>query len=311
MRRTSIRGLVLASTATVMLAGSLGVAQASPSPAPADDDVDGAGKYAAGLLRAMERDLGLPLDRAVERLDFQAEAADTTAAASKTLDSFAGSWVDPVRDVVYVAVTDTADKRAAKALGATVVTAEHSADELDSWKAALDNTLLDGAAAGFDKNRAPSWYVDPAENRIVVGVAKGARAAVKDAVAEAGVPADAVTYVTEATPRTYIDVVGGNAYTINGTSRCSVGFTVGDGFVTAGHCGTTGSTTAGPSGTFVGSSFPGNDYAYVRVASGNTLIGAVNNYSGSRVNVAGSTPAAVGASVCRSGSTTGWRCGTI
>jgi streptogrisin C len=61
----------------------------------------------------------------------------------------------------------------------------------------------------------------------------------------------------------------------------------------------------------VGSSFPGNDYAYVRVASGNTPIGAVNNYSGSQVSVAGSTQAAVGATVCRSGSTTGWHCGSV
>jgi streptogrisin C len=310
MRRTPTRGLFVASAATALLAGSLGVAQAAPSTTPLDD-VDGADKYTPGLIRAMERDLGLSPERAVERLDFQAEAADTSAAAAKTLDSFAGSWVDPVDDIVYVAVTDTAERRAARALGAVAVASEHSADDLDSWKAALDDELLEGDAAGLDKGDAPSWYIDPTSNDIVVGVAKGAREAVKDAVAEAGVPASAVRYTTEETPRTFVDVVGGNAYTIGGTSRCSVGFTVGDGFVTAGHCGDTGATTSGPTGTFVGSSFPGNDYAYVRVAAGNNLIGAVNNYSGARVSVAGSTPAAVGASVCRSGSTTGWHCGTI
>ena len=38
----------------------------------------------------------------------------------------------------------------------------------------------------------------------------------------------------------------------------------------------------------------------------------VNRYSGSTtVAVRGSTEAAVGASICRSGSTTGWRCGTV
>jgi streptogrisin C len=37
----------------------------------------------------------------------------------------------------------------------------------------------------------------------------------------------------------------------------------------------------------------------------------VNDYNGGTVAVQGSTEAAVGASVCRSGSTTGWRCGTI
>ncbi|HET8660459.1 MAG TPA: S1 family peptidase, partial [Micromonosporaceae bacterium] len=37
----------------------------------------------------------------------------------------------------------------------------------------------------------------------------------------------------------------------------------------------------------------------------------VNNYSGGTVGVSGSTEAAVGASICRSGSTTGWHCGSI
>lgn len=38
----------------------------------------------------------------------------------------------------------------------------------------------------------------------------------------------------------------------------------------------------------------------------------VNRYSGSTtVRVAGSSESAVGASICRSGSTTGWRCGTV
>lgn len=37
----------------------------------------------------------------------------------------------------------------------------------------------------------------------------------------------------------------------------------------------------------------------------------VNGYGQGNVTVRGSTEAAVGASVCRSGSTTGWRCGTL
>jgi streptogrisin C len=64
-------------------------------------------------------------------------------------------------------------------------------------------------------------------------------------------------------------------------------------------------------GTFQGSSFPGNDYAWVAVNSNWVPQPWVNNYAGGNVTVAGSTEAAVGASVCRSGSTTGWRCGTI
>ncbi len=140
----------------------------------------------------------------------------------------------------------------------------------------------------------------------------GGQADVAAQVAAAGVPADAVAYEeTTESPRPLIDVVGGNAYTIGGGSRCSVGFAVQGGFVTAGHCGSTGARTSGPAGTFRGSSFPGNDYAWVQVDAGNTTVGAVNNYAGGRVAVAGATQAPVGASVCRSGSTTGWHCGTV
>lgn len=90
--------------------------------------------------------------------------------------------------------------------------------------------------------------------------------------------------------------------------RCSVGFAVQGGFVSAGHCGNSGDSTN--YGTFAGSSFPGNDYSWVSTP-GYTPVGQVDNYNGGAVAVKGSTAAAVGATVCRSGSTTGWRCGRI
>ncbi|MEV6492100.1 ricin-type beta-trefoil lectin domain protein, partial [Actinoplanes sp. NPDC051633] len=87
------------------------------------------------------------------------------------------------------------------------------------------------------------------------------------------------------------------------------------GFVTAGHCGGTGSPTLGynnvSQGTFAGSSFPGNDYAWVRTNGNWVPQPWVNNYAGGNVTVAGSADAAVGSSICRSGRTTGWRCGTL
>jgi streptogrisin C len=131
-------------------------------------------------------------------------------------------------------------------------------------------------------------------------------------VKETGVAADSVRF-EESTedPRPFIDIVGGNAYFIGSGTRCSVGSAVtAGGFVTAGHCGNTGASTTQPSGSFAGSSFPGNDYAWVRAAAGNTPRALVNRYPGT-VSVAGSQAAGVGASVCRSGSTTGWHCGTI
>ncbi|MBX9245347.1 alpha-lytic protease prodomain-containing protein [Actinotalea ferrariae] len=306
MRTTSVaRGLAAATASATLLAGAFATQAAAAPPDDAAGAAPAVEKLAPGLLRAMERDLGLDAQEARQRLAFQDDAADTGTALEQELGSdFAGSWVAEDQDVLYVAITDAADAAAVQAEGATAVTVDHTLAELDGWATTLDTALVgQGDVVG--------WHVDVTTNDVVVNVAPGAEQAAADVVAAAGVPADAVTFVeTAEAPRTYVDVIGGNAYSI-GSSRCSIGFSVAGGFVTAGHCGRTGATTSGPSGTFAGSSFPGNDYAFVRVAAGNTPIGAVNNYSGGRVAVAGSTAAPVGSSVCRSGSTTGWHCGTI
>ncbi|NNH08007.1 S1 family peptidase [Cellulomonas fimi] len=293
------------------LATALALVPAAGWAASPDPDVDAPGptsapKVANGVLDAMQRDLGMSRSAAQDRLAFQAAAAETEQTLQARIGAdWAGAWLDPKANVLHVAVTDAADGPAVRAAGARPVVAAHTLAELDGWRAGLDAALTPVAAT------VPSWYVDVTTNSVVVNATAGAVEQARSLVAAAGVPADAVRVVeTTEAPRTFIDVIGGNAYYIGG-GRCSVGFAVTGGFVTAGHCGRTGAATTSPSGTFAGSSFPGNDYAWVRVASGNTPVGAVNNYSGGTVAVAGSTQAAVGATVCRSGSTTGWRCGTI
>ncbi|MGY4645102.1 S1 family peptidase [Cellulomonas sp. URHB0016] len=280
--------------------------------ATSDPDVSAPGpttaaKVPAGVLGALQRDLGLSKAAAGERLAFQAGATDVERNLAARLGTgYAGAWFDTTKNVLHVGVVDAAGAAAVQAAGAHPVAARHSLADLDAWKAALDGALGTVASA------VPSWYVDVTTNTVVVNATVGAAAQARDLALAAGVPDDAVQVVeTTEAPRTLADVVGGNAYRINSQFRCSVGFAVSGGFVTAGHCGATGATTTTPSGVFAGSSFPGNDYAWVRVATGSTPVGAVNNYSGGTVAVAGSTPAAVGASVCRSGSTSGWHCGTI
>ncbi|MBL0887192.1 S1 family peptidase [Myceligenerans indicum] len=304
MRRTRTRAFLAATAATTLVGGvwTAAVANASPVPAPDSGVID---KYEPGLLRAMERDLGLEAPEAVELMEFQAGANNTADRLAKTLDdSYAGAWLDGA-DAVTVAVTDTADVAAVEKAGAEAVVVDHSLDALDAWKADLDDVLADTKGV-------PSFYVDVESNQVVIDVNRGARAKAAKAVRKAGIPADAVTYeVTDAQPQTLMDVIGGNAYYINGSSRCSVGFAATGGFVSAGHCGSVGDSTTSPSGTFTTSNFPGSDYSYVDVASGNTPIGAVNDYAGGTVNVSGYSAAGVGTSVCRSGSTTGWHCGTI
>ncbi|MEJ2852023.1 MULTISPECIES: S1 family peptidase [unclassified Saccharothrix] len=284
-----LRPLVVAAALVAGVVAAPG-AQASSQDASGQD---------AEILSAIQRDLGLSAEQARARLAADKASSATAAGLRKRLaDRFGGAWIDS-SGALQVAVTD-----AAAYPGGRVV--RHSERELDALK-----SKLDGRASAAPRS-VPGWYVDVAGNSVVVKSHPAGLAAARAFVAGSGVAASAVRYVTtDESPRPLIDVIGGNAYTIGSGTRCSVGFSVNGGFVTAGHCGTTGATTSNPSGTFRGSSFPGNDYAWVQVAAGNTPRGLVNNYSGGTVSVAGSQDAAVGATVCRSGSTTGWHCGTI
>ncbi|PUB24062.1 streptogrisin C [Promicromonospora sp. AC04] len=299
MRRTSFKAITVATAAATLLAGSITAATAS---AAAGADKPEVSSYAPGMVAAMERDLGLTTSQAVARLKTDEALSDKQHAIAKALDTgYAGAWVDGTE--LFVAVTDKAGAAEVRAAGATAVAVDKSLSQLDRLATKAFRAAPDAKVAGA--------YVDVASNAVVLEVAKGAKAAVAAAVKQAGIPAGSVSLVevTEM-PRTFINVIGGNAYYIGG-SRCSVGFSATGGFVSAGHCGDVGNTTTSPSGTFRTSSFPGNDYSYVNTGTDDTPVGSVNNYSGGTVGVAGSTAAAVGATVCRSGSTTGWHCGTI
>jgi streptogrisin C len=258
-------------------------------------------------MAAMQRDLKLSAKAARTRLITEDKAARTEAQLRQALGArFGGAWLSADAGTLVVGVTSTSEAERVRAAGGKAVVVARSEQHLDAAKAKLDQAKAPASVAG--------WYVDPASNNVVV-VAKTAAAA-KTFVAGTGVDAAAVRVVESAeAPRPLADVRGGDAFFINGSGRCSIGFSVSGGFVTAGHCGRTGSSTAGTGrvaqGTFKGSSFPGNDYAFVQVNSNWKPVGVVNDYKGGTIKIAGSQEAPVGASICRSGSTTGYHCGTV
>jgi streptogrisin C len=161
-----------------------------------------------------------------------------------------------------------------------------------------------------------SWRVDEKSNAVVVEVNKNTRDAAADQWIAAAKGISGTVQVAEVTesPTPLYDLRGGDAIYMGG-GRCSLGFSVSGGFVTAGHCGRAGTAVSGynrvAAGTFAASVFPGNDYAHVRTNANWTPRPWVNRYGGANVIVRGSSEAAVGAQICRSGSTTGWRCGTV
>ncbi|KAA9149461.1 S1 family peptidase [Amycolatopsis acidicola] len=265
------------------------------------------------VLNAMQRDFGLTAEQVRTRLAQESAATSVTSAARSAAGAgFGGAWYDAATGKLVVGVTDAARAAAVRATGADVANVAHTQAALDAAKAAID-----GYAGQTAPKDVTGWYVDEQANSVVVTVKQGAadpnvRKFLDFAKAAGPVRVDSVT----SAPRLYAgDVIGGDAYYINGSARCSVGFSVEGGFVSAGHCGSAGDSVTGPDdsamGTFQSSSFPGNDYSYVKTSSDWTPTSTVDGYGNGDVTVAGSDAAAVGASVCRSGSTSGWHCGTI
>ncbi|MEU3106006.1 trypsin-like serine protease [Streptomyces griseoflavus] len=311
--------LTRAGVAALLLIGSwtaAGTLPASAQDAPNSPAARATGSAPAStaLLDAMQRDFGLTRAEAEDRLAAERRATDLAPGARKTAGpAYGGAWFDAAGEKLTVAVTPDAGASTVEALrssGVAVRTVEHSAKRLDAAKARIDR--LD-APAGVS-----SWSVDPAANTVVVNVVDGERSdndvrAFVEEAREAGpvtvrtVPAQAETFAA--------GTVGGDPY-YTGNVRCSIGFSVHGGFVTAGHCGGAGQQVRGWDGSYIGnfqgSSFPGDDYAWVNVGSGWWTVPVVLGWGTVPDQlVRGSAEAPVGASICRSGSTTRWHCGRV
>lgn len=123
---------------------------------------------------------------------------------------------------------------------------------------------------------------------------------------------------TPEAPRTFAaGTVGGDPY-CTGNVRCSIGFSVYGGFVTAGHCEQGGASVGARRwdrsdiGILHGLSFPGDDCAWVNVGNGWWTVPVVLGWGTvSDQLVRGSAAIPIGASTCRSGSTSHWHCGNV
>ncbi|MFE7587743.1 S1 family peptidase [Streptomyces gardneri] len=303
-RTTPLRAAI----AAVLLTLGLGAAQAGAAPLP---EPSAAPSASAGLLDAMSRDLGLTAAEAEERLSAEKAAVAVEKAARRSAGAaYGGSWFDAATGRLVVAVTDRTEEAGVRALGADTRLVRHSAAALDRAKARLDTLNAPAGVAG--------WHVDPRSNSVVVDVVRSERQtpAVRSFVDRARAGGAVTVAETAQAPRTYAaGTVGGDPY-YTGNVRCSIGFSVHGGFVTAGHCGRAGAAVRGwdgsAMGTFQGSSFPGDDYAYVSIHSGWWTVPVVLGWGTIPDQlVRGSAEAPVGSSICRSGSTTHWRCGTV
>ncbi|MFE3828573.1 S1 family peptidase [Streptomyces sp. NPDC059092] len=310
MRRTTV---VRTGLSALLILGTWVTAGVAPAAATPTTASDAKAPASSGMLTAMQKDFGLTKSQAVARL-----AAEKTAAAVETKAkraagaSYGGSWFNADSGTLTVAVTDAAKADAIRATGATVRLVKHSERQLDAAKDRID-AFADDAPAGVS-----SWRVDTKTNQVVVDVVAARKNDndVRAFVAQAREAGPVTIAETAEAPTTFAaGTVGGDPY-YTGNVRCSIGFSVQGGFVTAGHCGSAGAQVRGWDnsyiGNFQGSTFPGNDYAWVNVGSGWWTVPVVLGWGTvSDQLVRGSNEAAIGASICRSGSTTHWRCGNV
>jgi streptogrisin C len=292
---------------------------------------------APALKQAMMRDLGLTDVQLGQYLKTERLATQQAKSLEQQQGShFAGSWIENQGgNFKFVVATTSVSAQKAPA-GVEFRSARHSLADLDVAKGQLDLQLAQGAKV---PKGVYSWAVDVQSNSVVIGIGKGGQQAGIDFVARSGADAQTVRFVTmDEQPTVRSTLQGGLGYLRNPGDgylyACSIGFNVTKGttpgFVSAGHCGDAGETvylegaagtgpqwTLGPQiGTFQGSTFPnagssGTDMSWIQVASGNTQPATVYGWGSGDVTVHGGTEAAVGAAVCRSGRTSGWRCGAI
>jgi streptogrisin C len=319
------RGLLVIAPATILVA--MVAAAAGPS-----DNVSPV------LRAAMQRDLGLTSAQLSQylRIERLATLQQNQLAAAQGRN-YAGSWIERQADGTFKLVVATTRIGPQKApAGVEYRTARNTFADLKASKSQLDALVARG---GKVPKGVYSWYVDQQSNTVVVGIGKGGQKAGIDFVAASGANAAHVRFVVEEEQaRPLASLKGGLGYLRNPGDgylyACSIGFNALKGstpvYVSAGHCGDAGEPvflegtagtgpqwTLGPQiGTFTASSFPppggsGPDYSYITISGGHTQLPSVHGWTSSDVTVKGSTAGGVGTAICRSGRTSGWKCGTI
>lgn len=298
------RIIAVSSAAALAVAGSFAL-HSSASADSLEADVQDArtglvGNVDAEMLSAMTDTFDLTEAEAYDRLALEDVAQEMESELSAR-DGFAGLWVNEDGDDIMAAFSGVTPSN----LEISTQSVSYSLAELEEFTALLDAQADDVSTEGW------SWWGDVTANNIVIE-ADDAEAATVFAT-DAGLPEDVFEIDTTRDVAEPQYVLGGDTY-----GGCSIAFAVTQsgtpGFTTAGHCGSVGdSVTSGNAapGTFEESIFPDQDAAWVSVGTDKDLRAEVNTYDGSTTAVSNSNEAAVGASICRSGQTTGWECGVI
>nr|WP_181160352.1 S1 family peptidase [Streptomyces solincola] len=286
--------------------------------APAAAAGESAPRYQPEMVTALAGSLGVSEAAAVRRLDRQdaqqrrlAGLAEQGIATDGAFFSSAGELTVNAPDAVGAARIERA--------GLDARVPARGEGELEQIKAKLDALAAKRVPSGV-----ASWGVDLASDTVTVEVSSDKGAAARAFLAEAAKHGAAVKVVRgqeQLAPQAVI--YPGSQMTFNGY-LCSVGYGAKDRngkqyLVTAGHCiedlpvlKYDGTRFAKGTNTRFAVGTRSVDMGIAALDSGNSIATAVGTWgNGGSVAVRGSSRAASGAALCKSGQTTKWTCGTV
>lgn len=293
-------------------------ATTDPTPAPTTRT------QPTGMVKALADSLGVSVAEAERKLDRQ-EAQQQTLERLGASGVPTGSAYFDAKGTLTVDVTTARQAADVKAAGLAARIPARAPAALDRIKAELDRLAERKLPAGVE-----SWHVDPAGNKVVVTVRGTADATGRAFVAAARAHGPAVTVetTTDDAPQAAAAIAPGSKMNINTSdvngNYCSVGFGARDQqgrqyLATAGHCIKgldtlyfNGSQFAKGTKTRFAHGYDSVDMGIAAISSGNSVTTTVGGWRVvADTPVKGSQRAAVGSTVCKSGATTRWTCGTI
>jgi len=280
------------------------------------------------VLAALTEYYGISETEVIDRLAHEAEATRIHEPARQLLGkSYAGAWFDAGSRRLAVALTDSELAEHVQHLGALPVLVERSLEDLNGT---LEQIEAQGERDTDLARGMTARYIDYATNQVIIEVPAERKEQIAARLRNIAVdPSSIELRVSTGVPQLASQVRGADCYKNNQMGfECSIGFSVGGGFVTAGHCGAVNDSVSDCNQTALGA-FRGStwfsaptiqeidhDSGWVENFSPWQPVPKVNGYNDGILDVpadsGGYREAPVNATVCRYGRTTlGPHCGKI
>jgi hypothetical protein len=311
-----------ASAASTPDAGGGPVVPPAISPASASPGLGRNSDVDLEAAAAIASEKGMSIAAARARLAQEPALAALGARIEKSLAGRSGGTYLDADGSLVVTTLDAASDAVVTAGGARAQRVDDSSARLDAIMKQLNRQASDGGAGAVQ-----AWYVDVPTNTVVVTISEGAldasTAAMTKLATSIGDSVRVEYRPADQAPQPAAEyLVGGFEYFLPSGEACSVGFNTVDAInqnvvLTAGHCVKAGGTLS-RNGYWIGSArtadFPADDFGtfWNSYPSYWQPSPSVYKYNGTYVRVAGQWDnPPVGSTVCKSGRTTGYTCGTI